>query len=765
MPILSNPPAQRRTRYGTIVIGSGYGGAIVAARLAAAGHDVCVLERGKEWRPGTFPDELDAAIGELRSDANPLGLYDLHTGPDLDVLSGNGLGGTSLVNANVALVPDRRVFAHARWPSAIQDAAARDELAAYFARAAAMLHVTPPPAAVTSLAKHRAHEQAARSAAFTPLPLAVSFDDRTNEHGVHQRRCTLCGDCVTGCNVGAANTLATSYLPLARHHGAELYTQVEVRYLLPAPEGGYHVVVLDRPRDAEPSEATLHARVVVLAAGSLGSTGLLLASRERGLRLSRRLGHHFSSSGDQLALGYNTDEPTDILGFGNHDRPVPRVGPTITSSSSHHGFLIQEGAVPLALVDRARSRCATLALHGDDTDAGLRDAIREIARVMRDLVGRDERGALNHSMIYLGLGDDGADGRIVLDHRGRPRVLWGALRSLPLADEINREMRSLTAALGGTFIDSRRTAKLFGGNPLTLHPLGGCPMGDDADDGVVDHAGRVFDPDGTLHPGLFVADAAVIPTSLGVGPLLTVSALSERIADHLLRASPPTPVASPLAPPRPTPPPPGLEWTEVMKGHVTRDVTAASTPGEYRAAEQLGEEQGSHIEYRVTILVDDLPAFLADPAREASAEGHLDSSLFGRGRLLEEGRFNLFVVDPSTHHRRLIYRLCFVGADGRRYLLDGFKDVHDDPGFDAWSDNTTLFTSIRDGWTLSDPVIAQGIIHVRLADFLRQLTTIRIRNSPSAGATATWLGRFGAFYFGELWETYIRERLPPDPPP
>jgi len=374
-------------------------------------------------------------------------------------------------------------------------------------------------------------------------------------------------------------------------------------------------------------------------------------------------------------------------------------------------------------------------------------------------------------MIYLGIGHDGADGRIVLDHRGRPRVLWGALRELPLAGEMSREMRELTAALGGTFIERARAAKLFGQNPITIHPLGGCPMGDDADDGVVDHAGRVFDPDGAagaVHDGLFVADAAVIPTSLGVNPFLTISALAERIADHLARAAadPLSPSAVTIAPPSLVDPPPGLEWTEVMKGHVTRDVTAASTPGEYRAAEQIGREQKHHIEYQVTILVDDLRSFLANAEHEAAAEGHLDAALFGRGRRIEEGRFNLFVVDSQTHHRRLVYRLCFVGDDGRRYLLDGFKDVHDDPGFDVWSDNTTLFTSIRDGWSPSDPVIAQGIIHVRLADFLRQLTTIRVRNSPSAGATATWLGRFGAFYFGELWETYIRERVPAtDPSP
>lgn len=775
---LANPSEQRRSRYGAIVIGSGYGGSIVAARLAAAGHDVCILERGQEWLTGQFPDELDAVVDELRCDTNPLGLYDYHAGDDLDVFSGNGLGGTSLINANVALQPDRGVFGRARWPAAIQDAAARGELDGYYGRVAAMLRVaTPNDATLAELGKHRAHHKAAaaRGAAFSAMPLTVNFEieDGPNAHGVHQRRCARCGDCVTGCNVGAKNSLAMNYLPFARQHGAEIYTQIEVRCVLPAPEGGYHVIALCRTRDGRPPvETVLHGRVVVLAAGALGSTGLLLASRDRGLRVSRCLGHHFSSNGDLISLGYNNDEPTDVLGFGSRyqSRPAPHVGPTITAAARYLDaagnlrFLIQEGAFPLALVDKARAACAALSLHGDDTDAGLRDAAREFARVMRDLAGRDYQGALNHSMIYLGMGDDGADGRIVLDHRGRPRVLWGAVSELALFDDISREMRALTAALGGTHVRNPRTEKLFGGNALTVHPLGGCPMGNDADTGVVDHAGRVFDPDGAagaVHDGLYVADAAVIPTSLGINPLLTISALAERIAEKLTAAArqPLAPLATQVAPPKLVEPPPGLEWTEVMRGHVTRDVTTAATPAEYRAAEQRAVEQGGAIEYRVTVLVDDLHGFIADARREAPAEGYIESAGFGRSQI-EDGRFNLFIADPATRHRRQVYRLAFVGADGRRYLLDGFKDVHDDPGFDVWSDNTTLFTSIRDGWSTSDPVIAQGIIHVRARDFLHQLTTFRIRNSPSASASKTWLGRFGVFFFGELWETYVRDQLP-----
>ena len=106
-----------------MIIGSGYGGAIAAARLAAANLNpkpsVCILERGKERQPGEFPETLAGVVGEARSSANPLGLFELLTHPDISVMKASGLGGTSLINANVAIEPDQEVFEQFHWPSAI----------------------------------------------------------------------------------------------------------------------------------------------------------------------------------------------------------------------------------------------------------------------------------------------------------------------------------------------------------------------------------------------------------------------------------------------------------------------------------------------------------------------------------------------------------------------------------------------------------------------------------------------------------------------
>src|ERR1051325_3317509 len=100
---------------------------------------------------------------------------------------------------------------------------------------------------------------------------------------------------------------------------------------------------------------------------------------------------------------------------------------------------------------------------------------------------------------------------------------------------MNQEIRRHARALGANFI-SNPTWSIFNlGHLITAHPLGGCPMGDDHLQGSVDPFGRVFAADGTVHKGLYVTDGSVIPSALGVNPLMTISALTERFAARKIR--------------------------------------------------------------------------------------------------------------------------------------------------------------------------------------------------------------------------------------
>src|SRR5438128_505162 len=189
--MLSTPWNQRAKRYDFVVIGSGYGGAISAARLATANLNpkpsICILERGKEWEPGKFPETPGDVLAQTRSDLNPLGLYELLNHPDISVIKASGLGGTSLINANVAIVPDREVFEQFHWPKSITF----EELERHYKTAHDALAANPHPRAaelgkVKALDK-RAQQLGTRAQA---LDIVVNFKkEGPNAFGVNQKPC------------------------------------------------------------------------------------------------------------------------------------------------------------------------------------------------------------------------------------------------------------------------------------------------------------------------------------------------------------------------------------------------------------------------------------------------------------------------------------------------------------------------------------------------------------------------------------------------
>ncbi len=780
---LSNSIVELKDRYGVIVVGSGYGGSITAARLATAGCEVCILERGKEWALGEFPDRPEQVITQVRRDGNPLGLYDYRATRDIDVLIGCGLGGTSLINANVVIRPDPDIFDHPRWPDEVRADRDNGTLDEYYEKVAPMLGVSPLPDDGPSLRKMEAHKRSAegRPGRFHKLNLAVNFDrydDEPNHVGVLQRRCILCGDCVTGCNAAAKNTLPMNYLPFAKNHGAFIFTGMEVNYISKATGGGYFVHCTCHKEDKEQGESkVLHGSVVILAAGSFGSTQILMNSRDRGLVASDRLGHYFSTNADTLGMGYNDDVRTDILGFGmeKDNRAEIHVGPTIVSVIDYRNrkplkdrFIIEEGAIPRALVNTLRYALPKIsAISGHDTDFGAIDELSEAGRIIRDLARYDPKGALNHSMVYLGMAHDGAEGVLALDPEGHIRIHWETAPAKSIFEKISDEMKQLTSALGGTYIKNPRWSPFSGRNVVTVHPLGGCAMGSSGDEGVVDHRGRVFDPSqgGTdsVHSGLFVADGSILPTSLGVNPLLTISALSERIADLLIQDSTVNkePREGNLPPAPDIRPPVGMEFTEEMKGYITESVKDAKTFEQYREAEKRGKREGNNLDFKLTFYIDNVDRFVTEPAHEARVEGYV--TMGPSKHVVERGRFHLFMKDPQTETKRVRYSLQFYSYEDQCYLLEGYKEVKDDPDLDFWEiwrDSTTLFTTLYKGDTTADTVFGQGIVRVEPRNLLEQLTTFRVRNAANAKEKAKAMAQFMSFFFGELWETYLKHLLP-----
>lgn len=540
---LISPRAQLTSaaRFDVVVIGSGYGGAVTAARLAGPQRSVCVLERGKEWLPGDFP-ETASELSANRTSHTRLGLLDLYTPErsDLDIVAASGIGGTSLINAAVSIRPEAQVYERPEWPRAIRQAHAAGELEASYRAAENVLHpgkYTGGDVRKTALLRALA---AQRGGAFSYLPLNTTYRDtaRPELPGFTQHACRLCGNCTTGCNYGAKGTLQASYLPLARARGAQLFAGIEVDWIEPLRDGGYRVHY-DALDELGHEAGHVDASAVLVAAGSLGSTHLLMRSASRGLPVSAALGSRVSANGNVLGFSYNGARRTNIAGQrrGRVDGSVGNALMAYLDFRNAHApgplledrFLLIEGTIPAPLVDAVAKAFAIYALgrRGDFTNEQLRRSLLDLGAPD----GAHPDGALNHSTLYLASGHDDSGGRYVYRNDARPRIEWGGLDSSRFFSTINAEMAAFSAAQGGHYIENPRSA-LFGGRLMAPHPLGGCPMGDDAQTGVVDHAGRVFDPrrGGAVHRGLYVMDASVIPRSLGSTPLLTICALAERAA-------------------------------------------------------------------------------------------------------------------------------------------------------------------------------------------------------------------------------------------
>ncbi len=775
MPRLSSPIEQLKNHYTVVVVGSGYGGGIAASRLARAGQQVCVLERGRERQPGEYPDTLAEMAREGQIDTpqahigSRTGLYDFRVNDDINVFLGCGLGGGSLVNANVSLPPERRVLEDVRWPEALR-ADIDTTLADGFRRAANMLKPIPYPSDSPTLPKLEALERSSAEFGghFSRPPINVTFKDGINHVGVQQHACVLCGDCVSGCNHGAKNTILMNYLPDARNHGAEIYCEVAVRRLERADHGWrVHYQLVESGREAfDAPTLALTADLVVLAAGTLGSTEILLRSKAAGLAASDQTGFRFTGNGDALGFSYNTDAPVGSVGFG--DREVEGrapVGPCITGlidlrnqDNLDDGMVIEEGATPGGMGGLLPTGLGTAAgLVGQDPLAGGAPAPDTVAaqRVLESVLHGPYRGAVHNTQTYLVMAHDDGAGKMTLED-DRVRITWPGVGEQPVFGKINDRLRAATRPLGGVYLKNPMWNRLTDHQLTTVHPLGGCVMAEQAQDGVVNHKGQVFanTTGSDVYDDLYVADGAVIPRPLGVNPLLTISALAERCCTLIAQDRGWTLTDTLPSAPRhqaPAPTGPGIRFTETMRGHWSTAVT-----DDAEAAAARGKRDGSTFEFTLTVISRDLKAMVEDPRHTARMVGTVLAPELSASPLTVGGAtFNLMVVDPDEiQTRKMVYRMTLSSAEGQTFFLTGFKRIQNTLGPDIWEDTTTLFITVHDGDSDAAPVLGRGVLHIEPADFLRQMTTMEVTNAETIQERLEGLARFGRLFAGGLQDVY-----------
>ncbi|MEH0157448.1 GMC oxidoreductase [Limibacter armeniacum] len=774
---ISTPVERIKEHYDIVVIGSGYGASIAASRMSRAGQKVCVLERGKEFLSGEYPDSTLEAASEIQFNApekhigSRTGLFDFHVGKDINVLVGCGLGGTSLINANVSIKPDFRIFQHEIWPEEIRKESeqAESELEKGYQLAKEMLKPNVYPSSYPPLKKMEAHKQSARAMGerFYKTEINVNFDiDGVNHIGVEQRPCNNCGDCVSGCNHQAKNTTLMNYLPDAVNHRAEIFTEVEVQYLEKKEDKWlihYQVLRSGRERFDAPS-LVVRADMVILGAGTLGSSEILLRSKQMGLKVSDRLGERFSGNGDVLGFGYNNDQAINGIGTGSKKEDTNNpVGPCITSvidmrkntEDLSEGSILEEGSVPAALGDIFPMMMATTAkLVGEDTDDGWLDNLKEKARVWESLTRGVYHGAARNTQTYLTMSHDDANGKMQLQENGRLRIDWKDVGEQSNFVKANKDMLKATAALGGTYVKKPIWSESFDHNLITVHPLGGCAMSGDASRGVVDHKGQVYTGENSdaLHKGLYVCDGAVIPVSLGVNPLLTISALAERSCMQIAKQHGWTidyslkhvPQAKPSTPDKL-----GIQFTETMKGYISMGENL-----DFEFAAEMGKQNGTPISFTMTVVAEDVVSLIENREHAAEMIGTVSCPLISSKPItVTRGAFNLFTEDATQMETRNMHYLMNLDTEeGKHYRLEGYKVIRNDRGLDLWSDTTTLYVTL---YSMPDEQeVGKGILKIATTDFLKQMTTMRVINATSNTQKLQTLAAFGRFFAGELFETY-----------
>ncbi|MGW7419966.1 GMC family oxidoreductase N-terminal domain-containing protein [Streptomyces sp. NPDC054813] len=532
--------------YDVIVVGSGFGGSVTALRLTEKGYRVGVLEAGRRFTRETLPKNSWDIKNYLWAPAlGCYGIQRIHLLGNVMVLAGAGVGGGSLNYANTLYVPPKAFFDDPQWRD-ITDW--QEELKPYYDQAQRMLGVRLNPTMTPSdVHLKAAAEKLGVGDTFHLAPVGVFFGDGKDADGEAKavpgdqvadpyfggagparNACTECGECMTGCRHGAKNTLNENYLHLAEQAGAVVHPMTTVVSVTDDSQGGYAIATL--PTDDKKAKGRIFkARRVVVAAGTYGTQTLLHRMKAGGQLpyLSDRLGDLTRTNSEAL-VGAQTDDRRYRRAHGTPKADFTR-GVAITSSihpdENTHIEPVRYGKGSNAM--GGMSILQVPYAEGSSRVLGwLANAARHPLLVLRSLSNRrwSERTIIGLVMQSLDnslttyLKPDGVGKGLLTARQGHgapnPKQIKAASEAAGvLAAEINGFAGSNVGELMGT--------------PLTAHFLGGCPIGDSRETGVIDPYHRLYG-----HPGISVVDGAAVSANLGVNPSLTITAQAERAMSY-----------------------------------------------------------------------------------------------------------------------------------------------------------------------------------------------------------------------------------------
>ena len=516
-----------------VVIGSGFGGSVAALRLAEKNYDVLVYEAGPRREDEDFATSSWDVRNYLWAPAlKCYGVQRIHKIPDAVILAGAGVGGGSLNYANTLYVPPQPFFADKQW-SHITDWSA--ELMPHYETAKKMLGVVesnPCEGPVEQLMRDVAADLGV-SETFRKTPVGVFFgesgkrvaDPYFGGEGPERTGCTECGNCMVGCRVGAKNTLAKNYLPLAERSGARIEpmrTVVDLEPLGPNGDEGWRITTEATGAWVRKNRRTVTAQHVVMAAGTWGTQSLLHSLQADGKlpRLSRTLGHLTRTNSEELGGAAATQLPEGVdLTHG-----------VAITSSFHVDETTHVENVRYGRGSNAMGLFSTLLIPGDVGNRVV-EFVKQFARrpvmLTKAVV---PKGWSERTIIALVM--QTVDNSLVVSPKktrrgwkltsrqghGEPNPTWipGGHKAIRgMADRLER-VSGKEAIAGGTWNE------LFD-VPMTAHFLGGAPISDGPETGVIDAYQRVHG-----YPTMSIVDGTAVSANLGVNPSLTITAQAER---------------------------------------------------------------------------------------------------------------------------------------------------------------------------------------------------------------------------------------------
>ncbi|KAL8113468.1 hypothetical protein AgCh_020688 [Apium graveolens] len=720
-----------------------------------AGLKVCLVEKGRRWEAQDFPTSSSKILSAFRFESSKLGisfgrrdaLFQVYEQEDCLAAMACGLGGGSLVNAGVMIPTPVRAKRNVKWPKEWENDWEFCE-----ASASSMLRAQRVP---TKFQNAKVMEDIIKEefevSIESPLKLSINFDEENpplnSKNSAQMGSCLACGNCLSGCPYNAKGSTDKNYIFSAIQEGCTIKTECEVQYV---------VKNLDKASKEE-NFSTKKRRwlvffneidhvkcdFVVLSGGVFGTNNILFQSQMRGLKLSSTLGSGISCNGNNVAYVARSSAPLNASGLDRKKfSKVPfqeRPGPAISSSYTNSlGFTIQSAVLPTPYVYMLFKGLTTYSWPGG---YGI---LHEIVDKLKFIFGiKNSQG-----MVLNVMGYDESDGKISFK-KDTNKIYFQPPRDTLFPRKI-KAFQMLSKKLGGILHISKYRS-------TSVHLLGGCNAASDPSHGVCNTNGQVFDTNlhDSVHTGLYVCDASLIPCSVGVNPSLTIATVSEHVSRHLVKDV--------------------VNYKNMCDARFSR--TAFNQNLSTATSENLNDSHKSSITFTEIMAgnLEGLPfsAHLrvklnswsskdcdrmtmisgkSHPLLRGKVGGYVVCTAIESDKIhVIDGEVDLCEVDIRTPYTQYMhYNLVLAASSGSRYVLEGKKVLN--PFLfglymikESTSMNITFRKVIMSNTKEQETVILEGDLHVSVLEIIKSLISM----------TGRCKGKFICLMLQSFLRTYI----------